>query len=153
MTTDLPAFIAASSSERAGSMPPMTSITMSVSGLATSSTASVVSSARSIPAARCRCSRRTAIPVTSTGAPILAVRSAACSRSSLTTCEPTTPQPSRATFSGLFRSVAPRWLLPSPGAVPSPGVQPDQASIVSRRTSTRAAPSPHRRHGGRGTWL
>ena len=51
MTTGLPAFSAASSSERAGSMPPITSTTMSTSAGSTSADASAVSSAGSIPAA------------------------------------------------------------------------------------------------------
>ena len=54
---------------------------------------------RSIPAARGCPTRRTAMPASSSRAPMRRARSSACSRSSRATSDPTTPQPSRATFS------------------------------------------------------
>ena len=99
MTTGLPFFSAVSSSDLAGSMPPITSTTMSTSGRVTSAYASAVSSARSIPAARGWLNRRTAMPASSSRAPTRRARSSACSMSSRATSDPTTPQPSRATFS------------------------------------------------------
>src|SRR5580704_12939515 len=80
-------------------MPPITSTTMSTSGRVASAYASAVSSDRSIPAARGCPTRRTAIPASSSRAPIRRARSSACSVSSRATWEPTEPQPSRAIFS------------------------------------------------------
>ncbi len=79
MTTDLPEFSAVSSSERAGSMPPMSSITMSTSGRDTSAAASVVSRLDGTGTRRARLVSRTATPTTSSAAPARAARSADCS--------------------------------------------------------------------------
>src|SRR6478735_2137535 len=86
-------------SDRAGSMPPMTSTT--ISARVTSSSASVVNNAGSTPsAARSRPARRTAMPTISRGAPTRAAMSSACSTSRRATAPPTTPAPSRATRNG-----------------------------------------------------
>src|SRR5262245_34491761 len=101
VTTLLPPRSASTSHVRAGSMPPTTSTTTSMSSRLTRPSASVVNSfgsTRSGP--RSRPGRRTAIPASSSGAPIRAVRSAACSCNSRTTSLPTVPQPSRATRTG-----------------------------------------------------
>ncbi len=55
--------------------------------------------------------RRTATPASSTGAPIRAARSSACVVMMRATSEPTTPQPSSATFSGRVRIIRPRFLI------------------------------------------
>src|SRR5262249_21148299 len=65
----------------------------------------VVSKPSSTGTSRARSGSRTATPAISSGAPALALRSADCSVSSRYTCEPTTPQPSSATFSGGRSSV------------------------------------------------
>ena len=57
--------------------------------------------------------RRTATPASSTGAPMRAARSSACVVMMRATSEPTTPQPSSATFSGRVRIIRPRFLIPS----------------------------------------
>ena len=139
MTTGLPPFSAASISDLAGSMPPITSTTMSTSGRVTSACASAVSSARSIPAAR-RCpTRRTAIPASSSRAPTRRARSSACSVSSRATSDPTTPQPSRATLqaSGDGSRLA--------EVTRRPGEQVVQGLRGGR--SVRAAPARDRDHG------
>ena len=79
VTTDLPLDRAAAISVRAGSMPPMTSMTMSMSSRVTSDSASVVSSAGSTSTSRVRPRRRTAMPASSSGAPDRAARSSPCS--------------------------------------------------------------------------
>ena len=89
-----------SSSDRAGSMPPITSTTMSMSSRLTRPGASVVISPGSTVTPRARPGRRTATPATSIGAPTRAARSAAWSPISRYTSEPTMPQPSSATFNG-----------------------------------------------------
>src|SRR5262245_48093307 len=88
-------------SVRAGSMPPMTSTTMSA--VAARLFASVVNSARSISGARGRPGRRTAIPISSRGVPMRAARSEPCKRSRRATSVPTAPHPRRATLSGCVR--------------------------------------------------
>ena len=100
VTTALPDRSAVSSKERAGSMPPMTSTTMSMSSRLTRPGASVVIRPGSTVTPRVRPGRRTATPATCTGAPTLAARSAAWSPISRYTSEPTLPQPSSATFNG-----------------------------------------------------
>src|SRR5215475_7036781 len=110
VTTALPAASAVSSRDRAGSMPPITSTTMSTSSRPARATASVVISPGSTATARARAGRRTATPATSSGAPTRASRSAAWSPSSRYTSEPTMPQPSSATFKGFpwsFNSLPP----------------------------------------------
>ena len=97
MTTDAPPAIARSSRVRAGSMPPMTSMTMSAPS--TSVSASSVRSARSIdgsrarrrPGRRCRPARALR--------PTRAARSSDWSDSRRATWVPTTPQPRSATRS------------------------------------------------------
>ncbi len=100
VTTALPDPSAVSSSDLAGSMPPITSTTMSMSPRLTRAVASVVSSPGSTATPRVRPGRRTATPATSSGAPIRAARSAAWSPISRYTSEPTMPQPSSATRNG-----------------------------------------------------
>jgi hypothetical protein len=99
VTTEAPCSMARRMSPRAGSMPPITSTTMSAR--VTSSSASAVNSAgstgtsgRGRRAAARRCRRARA------GAPTRAARSSACSTSRVATAEPTTPQPSSATRRG-----------------------------------------------------
>lgn len=75
----------------------------------TRAVASVVTSAGSMPS-RTREGRRTATPASSTGAPMRAARSSACVVMMRATSEPTTPQPSSATFSGRVRIIRPRFL-------------------------------------------
>ena len=58
-----------------------------------------------------------------------------------TTCEPTEPQPSTATFSGLSFTAS------APTSVAS------RSSSVSRRTITRTSPSRTATTGGRSRWL
>src|SRR5690348_3310700 len=93
-------------------MPPMTSTTTSMSPRLTSAVASVVTRSGSMPS-RTRDGRRTATPASSTGAPILAARSSACVVMMRATSEPTTPQPSSATFSGRVCIIRPRFLIPA----------------------------------------
>src|SRR5215217_4700893 len=99
VTTEAPCAIACRISERAGSMPPMTSTTRSAP--VTRSLASVVNSSAGTPlAARSRPVRRTAMPTSSSRRPTRAASSSACVVNSRATCVPTTPQPSNATRSG-----------------------------------------------------
>src|SRR6478609_5062900 len=112
--------------ERAGSIPPITSITRSMSGRDTSAWTSVVNRLRSSPG-RSLSSRRTPMPTRSSGRPIRACRSAACSVSSRATSEPTTPQPSSASRSG----------APSTGPLDAAG--PGRGSTLSGTVATGGA--------------
>ena len=82
----------------AGSIPPMTSITMSVPDAA-SPAASSVSKLESTPGRGFEASR-TAIPVSFSSRPIRAVKSSELSEISWATDAPTVPPPSSATVSG-----------------------------------------------------
>ena len=119
---------------RAGSMPPITSTTTSTSSRATSAAASVVNSDGSTGRSRTRGrGRRTAMPTSSSGAPIRAARSSAWSlqqpgRPRL----PTTPQPEQR--------------RPAAAVFDGSSLRPDasRSSSVSRRTSTWLVAGAHR---------
>jgi hypothetical protein len=99
VTTLAPCSMARRMSPRAGSIPPITSTTMSARS--TSASASAVNASAGRPVSlRSRPVRRTATPTISSGRPTRAARSAAVAVSSRATDEPTTPQPSRATRNG-----------------------------------------------------
>jgi hypothetical protein len=87
-------------SDLAGSIPPITSTTTSMSPRVTRPIASVVKRSAGMSTSRGRSIRRTATPTSSTGAPTRATRSPACSESNLATSDPTTPQPRSATRIG-----------------------------------------------------
>ena len=98
VTTLDPAAMAARIRLLACSIPPINSTTMSAP-LAARDSASVVIKDEGMPS-RTLDASRTATPVTSTGAPIRAWSSFACSVSMRTTAEPTVPPPSTATERG-----------------------------------------------------
>src|SRR6478735_8169373 len=113
-------------SDRAGSMPPMTSTT--ISARVTSSSASVVNRVGSTPsAARSRPARRTAMPTISRGAPTRAAMSSACSVSRRATAPPTTPAPSRATRNGWgsLTALSTAAILPPVRVLDGHGLAPD----------------------------
>ena len=95
--TGLPERSAVAMSSRAGSMPPITSITTSISGSVTTAMASWVStpSPKSIP--RSRAVLRTATRVIESRTPVRRAISSARSATSGTSAPPTLPQPSRPT--------------------------------------------------------
>ena len=97
VTTGLPALSASRMSWRAGSMPPITSITTSTSGSLTTEAASLVkrSVGRSTP--RSLEALRTATRAISRRSPVRDSMPSACSCTSWTSAEPTVPQPSRPT--------------------------------------------------------
>ena len=86
-------------------------------------------------------------PTSSSGAPMRACRSSACSRSSRTTSPPTTPQPSSATRTGAPRP--PHRCCSSPTPHPARGGRPRSPAARSPVTRRRATAMT----GGRGTWL
>src|SRR5262245_21392015 len=88
-------------------MPPITSMTTSMSPRVTSAWASVVNNSRGRSTFRTLSIRRTPTPASSSGAPTRATRSLACSWRSRATSLPTTPQPSSATRTGWF----PGWFM------------------------------------------
>src|SRR5579872_1010344 len=100
VTTSLPAASACIISLRAGSIPPNSSTTMSTSGRATSAALSRVINDDVIPIDLSGSRLRSAMPMSSSGAPNLRSRLAAFLCSSLTTPVPTVPHPSRAIRTG-----------------------------------------------------
>ena len=150
VTTEAPCSSAERISSRAGSMPPMTSITTSMSPRATRPAASVVNSSAGTSRSRSRPSRRTAMPASSIGAPTRLLSSSASRVSSRATCVPTTPQPSRAMRRGrpdshdetdTWQGYRPR----APGRRPSAILRrarprlPRSAGVVPRRVADRPA--------------
>src|SRR6218665_117815 len=97
VTTSAPDAIAASTSERAGSIPPMSSMTMSERRMR--SRASVVKSSVGSSASREAVTSRTAMPTSSIRAPMRCASSSPCSSRRRATCDPTDPQPSNPTRS------------------------------------------------------
>src|SRR5580658_5850820 len=150
--TDLPAPRAASSRLRAGSIPPISSITMSTSGRVTRLAPSVVIRLRSTGTSLGNCGSLTATPTTCRGAPALACKSADCSVSSRYTWDPTVPQPSSATFSG-SRSAALRapvtcMMVPSSPRRPRPG--DGQSALTGAKCQGFAPAQLSGRAGGSG---
>ena len=153
MTTDLPAFSASSSHVRTGSMPPITSTTTSTSGRVTSADASVVSS-----------SAQLGVPVRAAhGHPDQLDGRAHPGREigGLLAQQPHDLAPDRAAAehrdadrSSVYppRRLRELRLLPSPGTHRATSRR-KRSSSVSRRSSTRAAPSRTATTAGRGSRL
>ncbi len=97
VTTGLPALRASRISWRAGSMPPMTSMTTSTSGSLTTEAASLVNRSRDRSTPRSLEALRTATRVISRRRPVRDSMPSACSWTSCTSADPTVPQPSRPT--------------------------------------------------------
>jgi hypothetical protein len=100
VTTGLPAFNAERIRVRAGSTPPITSTTMSTSGLDATEAASVVNLPVSIGTSRSRDWLRTAIDATDRFRPVRAAMRSASSTRRWHSAPPTLPQPSSPTRSG-----------------------------------------------------
>ena len=94
VTTGLPPRNADVMSSRAGSMPPMTSTTKSMDGSATTAWASRVSTPSARSTSRSRLRLRTATEPSSSRTPVRASIVACWAITSLTSAEPTLPQPS-----------------------------------------------------------
>src|SRR5256714_6272010 len=97
VTTGFPDLSASVMSERAGSIPPITSTTMSMSGSVTTAWPSCVNRFAGRGTSRSRPGSRTATRVTSRCTPARCSISSAFSCSRRTSAEPTCPQPSRPT--------------------------------------------------------
>ncbi len=104
VTTCLPLAMASSTSVRAGSMPPISSMTMSMSGCASTTLASLVRLTPSTPRvfSRATSSARSAIHVMRIGRPARRVISSSFRRSTVHVPLPTVPMPSRPTCSGFI---------------------------------------------------
>ena len=156
VTTDLPPSMAAVISVAAGSMPPISSTTMSTSGSATREAASVVSSSAGTWVGRGFDRSATAMPASSSRAPLWTASSSARERSSPTRAAPTVPPPSTATRTvgreGSAEVTRQRYRL---AGTPTAGQtsRRSRSSRVSRRTTVRAAPSATKTTSGRGTLL
>src|SRR6266545_4882754 len=99
VTTGLPSRMARRMSERAGSIPPITSTTTSTSGSVTTSAASPLMRVGSTAGSRLRVTSRTATRCNAIDTPARSRTGVACSTSSRATPVPTTPQPSIPTLS------------------------------------------------------
>src|SRR4051812_21834840 len=97
VTTGLPAARAPRISSRAGSMPPMTSTTTSMSGWLTTPALSRVSTPSGSSTSRSRARLRTATAPMSRRRPVRASMASACSATSPTRAAPTLPHPSTPT--------------------------------------------------------
>src|SRR5207244_20550 len=108
VTTCLPSAIACSMSERAGSMPPISSSTMSTSGLRTRASTSAFTSTLSVPcnSARAFSGARVAIRVMRIGRPARREISSALRLRTVHVPRPTVPKPSRPTRIGCMATLA-----------------------------------------------
>ena len=104
VTTCLPLAIACRMNVRAGSMPPISSTTMSMSGCARTTAASSVRLTPAAPrvSSRARSSARSAIHVMRIGRPARRAISSSLRRSTVHVPIPTVPMPSRPTCSGFI---------------------------------------------------